>query len=80
MGVFMPASDSGPPFGLLIFGVFTLLLAVFGTCTGKTLTRPGRVVCRADDPKEFWQLVALYYLSGLCLVGYFLYKFYGLSN
>jgi hypothetical protein len=67
-------SDLRPPYGLLIFGVFSLFLAVVGTCTGAAWARSGRVVYRAKEPKQFWSLVAMYYLGGLCFVGYFLYK------
>jgi hypothetical protein len=77
---FMPDSDSTPSYELLAFGVFMLLLAVAGTCTGEAWARYGRVVYRAKEPKQFWSLVAAYYLGGLCFVGYFLYKVYGFSN
>ena len=76
----MPHSDLRPPYGLLIFGVFLLFLAVNGTCTGEAWGRIGQVVYRDEKPKEFWWLVASQYLGGLGLIGYFLYKVYGLSN
>ncbi len=76
----MPDSDSTPPYGFLIFGVFSLFLAVVGTCTGETLARYGLVVCRAKDAKKFWSLVGLYYLGGVCFVGYFLYRVYGFAK
>jgi hypothetical protein len=59
---------------LLLFGIFSLLLAVVGTCTGEALAEFGRVVHRKKEPKQFWQLIAIYYLGGVCLIGYFLYK------
>jgi hypothetical protein len=31
-----------------------------------------KMVYRADEPKQFWRLVALHYLSGVFLIGYFL--------
>lgn len=74
----MPHSDLGPPIGFLIFGVFSLFLAVRGTCTGEAWAYFGRVVYRDEKPKQFWRLVTMYYLGGVCFVGYFLYKFYGL--
>jgi hypothetical protein len=73
-------SNLRPPYGLLIFGVFSFFLAVSGTCTGEAWARFGRVVYRAKEPKKFWRLVSVYYLGGVCLIGYFLYKVYGLSN
>jgi hypothetical protein len=70
----MPSWWNTPtPYGLLIFGVFSLVLAVVGTCSGKTLARFHGVVYRADDPKWFWWLVAIYYVGGVFLIGYFLY-------
>ena len=74
--------DSGPrpSYGLLFFGVSIFLLAVAGTCTGEAWARFGRVVYRAKQPKQFWSLVATYYLGGLCLVTYFLYELYGPSH
>jgi hypothetical protein len=74
----VPSSDLSPPYGLLIFGVMSLLLAVVGTCTGEAWARFGQVVYRAKEPKQFWRLIAAYYLAGICFVGYFLYKVYGL--
>jgi hypothetical protein len=69
----MPDSDLGL-YVFLIFGVFSLFLAVAGTCTGEAWARYGRVVYRAKEPKQFWRLVAVYYLGGVCLIGYFLSK------
>ena len=76
----MPHSDLRPPYGLLIFGVFLLLMGVGGTRTVEGWARSGRVVYRDEKPKQFWWLVVSYYLCGLGLIGYFLYKVYGLSN
>jgi hypothetical protein len=67
-------SDLRPMYGWLLFGVFSLFLAVVGTCTGEAWARFGRVVYRAKEPKQFWRLVAMYYLGGVCFIGYFLYK------
>jgi hypothetical protein len=76
----MPRSNLRPPYGLLIFGVFSLVLAVNGTCTGEAWGYYGQVVYRDRTPKQFWWLVAGQYLGGLGLIGYFLYKVYWLSN
>jgi hypothetical protein len=76
----MPHPDPRPPYGLLIFGLFVLILGVGGTCTGKAWARSGRVVYRDEEPKQFWWLVAAQYLCGLGLIGYFLYKVYGFSG
>jgi hypothetical protein len=74
----MPASSLRPPYGWLMFGLISLVLAVAGTCTGETWANFGTVVSRVEQPKEFWCLVAMYYVGGVCLIGYFLYKVYGL--
>jgi hypothetical protein len=74
----MPHWDLRPPYGLLLFGVFLLLLAVGGTFTGKARAYFGQVVYRDEEPKKFWSLVASYYLVGFGLIGHFLYKVYGL--
>lgn len=76
----MTDSYSRPPYGLLLFGIFSFFMAVLGTCTGVTGARYGGWVYRAKEPKQFWRLVAMYYLGGVCFIGYFLYKVYGLSN
>lgn len=39
------------------------MLAVLGTCTGEAWARFGRVVYRAKEPKQFWRLIAIYYLG-----------------
>jgi hypothetical protein len=72
----MPYSHAEPPYGLLAFGVFSLLMALAGTCTGEAWARFGQRVYRAKEPKEFWWLIAMEYLAGVGLIGYFLYKVY----
>jgi hypothetical protein len=76
----MHDSDSRLPLGLLFLGIFSILLAVAGTCTGEAWARFGQVISRAEKPKQFWSLVAGYYLGGACLIGYCLYQVYGPSN
>jgi ABC-type microcin C transport system permease subunit YejE len=66
-----------PPYGILAFGVFSLLAAVVGTCTGQAWGRFGGVVHRAKRPKEFWLTIAMQYLGGVGFIGYYLYKVYG---
>ena len=63
----------------LALAAFLLLLGVYATLTGRASSRY-RWVYRAKEPGMFWSLVAMYYLGGVCLAGYFLYKVYGLSN
>jgi hypothetical protein len=50
---------------------------VFGgraTLTGKTYGRYVGVVSRAKEPTDFWWGVAIYFVGGLCCIGYFLYR------
>jgi len=76
----MPDSNLTSQYGLLLCGVCFFLLAVAGTLTGETVARIGRVIYRAKEPKQFWGAVAVQYLGGLFLTGYFLYKLYGPSH
>lgn len=76
----MPDSHLMPPYASLIFGGFLLFLAVVGTCTGEAWARYGRVVYRAEEPEQFWEVIATEYIGAACLIGYFLYKVYGPQN
>ena len=69
-----------PPYIFLILGVISFSGAVVSTYTGKSWGRFGGFVYRAKEPKQFWWLVATYYLIGAWFIGYFLCKVYGLSN
>jgi len=62
-----------PPHLYLILGVISFSGAVVSTCTGKSWGRFGGFVYRAEEPNQFWWLVATYYLIGVCFIGYFLY-------
>ena len=76
----MPDSVLRPSYVLLIFGIFSLFMAVLGTCTGVTGARYGGWVYRDKEPTQYWWTVALYFFGGVFFVGIFLYKVYGLSN
>jgi hypothetical protein len=76
-GSFLIDSIARTPYGLLMCGIFFLVLAVNGTCTGEAWARFGRIVCRAKEPKEFRRLVVVQYLGGASFIGYYLYKVYG---
>jgi len=69
-----------PPYIFLILGVITLCVGVVSTCTGETWARYGRVIYRAEEPRQFWQAVATCYIGGVCFIGYFLYQVYSHSN
>jgi hypothetical protein len=70
--LFMPDWESRSPYVWLIAGVISLFLAVVGTCTGRTCGRYRGSVYRAKEPKEFWWLVAIYYLGAVLFIGLFL--------
>lgn len=71
----MPDWRGNPPFGWFVSGVVFLALAVGGTLTGVALAGGGRVY-RAEESKQFWWLIALYYLGGVGFIGHFLYQLY----
>lgn len=62
-----------PPCSLLILGIILLFSGVIWTCTGKTWDRYGGWVYRTQEPKRFWWAVAMYYLVGIGLIGFYLY-------
>jgi hypothetical protein len=70
----------GSPDILLVLGVIFFFKGLISICTGVALTRVGRTIRRAKEPKAFWRLFAWDCLIGVCSVGYFLYKLYALSN
>lgn len=70
-----------PPGIYLVLGIVSFSGAVVSTCTGKTLGRVGRVVCRAKEPSNFWWVVAIQYASAVLFIGIFMYsRIYGLSH
>jgi hypothetical protein len=68
------------PYIFLILGVISFSAALVSTCTGKTYGRYGGWAYRAKEPRDFWGVVAVYYLVGVWFIGDFLYKVYGSSN
>jgi hypothetical protein len=73
-------SQINSPYYFLILGVISFSVGVVSTCTGKTYGRYGGGASRLKKPTDFWGTVALYYIGGICLIGYFLWKVYGLSH
>jgi uncharacterized membrane protein YidH (DUF202 family) len=69
-----------PPYTLLTFGAFLILLAVVYTCIGKAWVRFHRWVYRNEEPRRYWMEVLTYYLVGIVLLGVFLYKIRGHSS
>lgn len=62
-----------PPYYALVFGLISLSAAVVYTCRGKAWARFHGWVYRAEEPSDFWWAVAMYFLIGVFLIGYFLY-------
>jgi hypothetical protein len=56
------------PFGVFLFGLLFLLLAVIGTFTGKTYGKGS--VDRTKDPTSYWLTLAVQYLGGAFLIWY----------
>lgn len=63
-----------PPYFFLIVGIVLISAATVWTCMGKVWVRFNGWVYRAKEPRSFWWEVALYYLGGVCFIGYFLSK------
>lgn len=64
--------ESSPIYYLLI-GTISFFIALASAFTGKSWGRLGGVVYRDKEPRKFWELVIVYFLIGLCFVGYTLY-------
>jgi RsiW-degrading membrane proteinase PrsW (M82 family) len=69
-----------PPYIYLILGAISFSGAVVSTCTGKSWGRFGGFVYRAEEPNQFWWLVAVYFLGGVLFIGIFMYDVSGLSH
>jgi hypothetical protein len=69
-----------PPYIFLILSAFFLCLGAVSTYTGKTWARYGRVVYSAEEPRQFWEVVAVYYLGSVWFIVYFLYKAHYFSS
>ena len=70
----MDQSELGLPYGVFWFGVGMLMIGVIGTCWGKIWGRNGQKIDRRKSPNAFWIGVSSYFLSGLGLICYYLYK------
>jgi hypothetical protein len=57
----------------LVLGTVLFGLASIFTLTGKCLVKYRGIINRAEDPKTFWQNIALYFLLGLICLGLYLY-------
>ena len=59
----------------LVTGIVLMGVTLISTLTGTCLVKYRGFVFRAEDPKEFWQNVALYCVLGLISLGLYLYTF-----
>jgi hypothetical protein len=57
----------------LILGTVLMVMALISTLAGRCLVKGQGIINRAEDPKTFWQNVAMYYLLGLLCLGLYLY-------
>ena len=57
----------------LIMGIVLMVMTLIFTLTGTCLVKYRGIVHRAEDPKKFWQNIALYFLLGLVSLGLYLY-------
>jgi hypothetical protein len=77
--VFMSGSGLRP-YSSLIIGISLIALGLAETLSGEALRRARPALYRAEDPKQFRQLVIFHYIVGAILIVYFLCKKYVLSN
>ena len=61
----------------LFCGVLTLAMAVRGTVVEKLQGRFGEVASRSIKPGQYWSALAIYYLTSLGLMGYYVYNVHG---
>ena len=57
----------------LILGTVLMALSVISTLTGVSVEKGRGIIYRSDDPKNFWQNIALYCLLGLLCLRLYLY-------
>jgi uncharacterized membrane protein len=58
----------------LLLGIIFLLLAIAMMVTGQSWERFGPTVTRWENPDRFWRSVAVFIVSGLIGIGFFLYQ------
>ena len=57
----------------LILGIVLMVVALIFTLTGTCLVRYGGIIYRAENPKTFWQNIAMICLLALACLGLYLY-------
>ena len=65
--------DWYPQYIYLILGLISFSGAVVSTCTGKARLRFSGWVYRAIEPRQFWWVVAMYYVGAVLFIGIFLF-------
>ena len=58
----------------LLIGIILLVVAVVFTLAGESLERGGRIVSRAEQPKQFWWNVVSFYLGGVFFIALYFYR------
>lgn len=66
-------SIESSPIYYLVIGTVVFFVALASASSGKTWGRFEGAIYRDKEPRKFWQLVILYFLIGLCFIGYTLY-------
>ena len=56
-----------------IMGIILIGVALIFTLTGRCLVKYRGIIHRAEDPKEFWQNIAVYCALGIVCLGIYVY-------
>jgi len=72
-------SQINSPYYYLFFGLLFLAIGLASVYSGQSPTRQGWVY-RDKNPTDFWWVIGIYSVGGVCFIGYCLYKVYELSN
>jgi hypothetical protein len=57
----------------LILGCCVTAFALISALTGVSIEKYRGIIYRSDDPKRFWQSIAIYFLLGLICLGLYFY-------
>jgi hypothetical protein len=74
--MFSSVSFLDGPYAYLGIGIAFLSAGLVWTYTGEVWTNFGRVVYRAEQPKEFWVAVIAFYLIGALFTASFVFQIY----
>lgn len=62
-----------PPYGFIFMGIFFIVMGSIYMSMGRAYVRFSGWVYRTEKPRTFWGEIAMYYVIGAGLVGYFMY-------